>query len=85
MYSSIHHEVAAAKKALGRADCHAVDAITCTRCHKGATGMNLPEHRRALYPQVTRRIDFEALGYPDDPARVGGRFVVPMGPAPPPR
>ena len=53
MYSSIHHEVVAARKALGCADCHAADAIACTRCHKGAAGMDLPEHRRAIYPAVT--------------------------------
>ena len=40
--------------------------------------MDLPEHRRAVYPQVKNRIDFKALGYPDDPARVGGRFYVPV-------
>ncbi|MCX6552096.1 MAG: Ni/Fe-hydrogenase cytochrome b subunit [Acidobacteria bacterium] len=85
MYSSVHHEVVAAKQALGCADCHAAEAITCTRCHKGAAGMNLPEHRRAVYPTVTRRIDFKALGYPDDPARVGGRFFVALGRGTPPR
>ncbi len=85
MYSSVHHEVMAAKKALGCADCHAAQAITCTRCHKNAAGMNLPEHRRAVYPEVTRRIDFKALGYADDPARVGGRFYVTLGRGVPPR
>ncbi len=34
MYSSIHHEVVSAKKALGCSDCHSSEAITCTRCHK---------------------------------------------------
>jgi len=85
MYSAVHHEVAAAKQALGCADCHAVDAITCTRCHKGAAGMDLPEHRRAVYPRVKSRIDFKALGYPDDPARVGGRFYAALGRGTPPR
>ena len=85
MYSAIHHEVAAARHALGCADCHAVDAVTCTRCHKGAAGMDLPEHRRAVYPRVARRIDFKALGYLDDPARVGGRFYVQLGRGTPPR
>jgi len=85
MYSSVHHEVVAARKALGCADCHAADAIACTRCHKGTAGMNLPEHRRATYPEATGRIDFKALGYPDDPARVGGRFYVVPGRGAPPR
>jgi hypothetical protein len=85
MYSAVHHEVPAAKQALGCADCHAVDAIACTRCHKGAAGMDLPEHRQAVYPRVTRRMDFKALGYPDDPARVGGRFYAVLGRGTPPR
>jgi hypothetical protein len=85
MYSSIHHAVVAAKQALGCADCHATDAVTCTRCHRDAAGMNLPVHRLAIYPDVKRRIDFKALGYPDDPARVGGRFYVTLGRGVPPR
>jgi octaheme c-type cytochrome (tetrathionate reductase family) len=84
-YSPVHHQVVAARKALGCADCHASDAINCTRCHKNAAGMNLPEHRRAVYPNATRRIDFKALGYADDPARVGGRFYVALGRGVPPR
>jgi octaheme c-type cytochrome (tetrathionate reductase family) len=85
MYSAVNHQVVAAKKALGCADCHAAEAVTCTRCHKNAAGMNLPEHRRAVYPNVSRRIDFKALGYTDDPARVGGRFYVALGRGTPPR
>ena len=84
MYSSIHHEVVPAKLALGCADCHSVEAVTCTRCHKGAQGMDLPEHRGAVYPEVQNRIDFKALGYPDDPALVGGRFYVTFGRGTPP-
>jgi octaheme c-type cytochrome (tetrathionate reductase family) len=84
-YSPVHHQVVTAKKALGCADCHASDAINCTRCHKNAAGMNLPEHRRAVYPGVAKRIDFKALGYTDDPARVGGRFYVSLGRGVPPR
>jgi octaheme c-type cytochrome (tetrathionate reductase family) len=79
MYSSIHHEVVPAKLALGCSDCHTAEAVTCTRCHKGAQGMELPEHRGAVYPKVQNRIDFKALGYPDDPALVGGRFYVTFG------
>jgi hypothetical protein len=47
--------------------------------------MDLPEHRRAVYPRVTQRMDFKALGYPDDPARVGGRFYAAIGRGAPPR
>jgi hypothetical protein len=79
MYSSIHHEVVPTKKALGCSDCHNAEAITCTRCHQNARGMDLPGHRRAIYPEVKNRLDFEALGYPDDPARVGGRFYITLG------
>jgi hypothetical protein len=85
MYSSVHHEVVAAKRALGCADCHASEAVTCTRCHKDAVGMNLPVHRLAVYPGGKPRMDFKALGYPDDPARVGGRFYVTLGRGAPPR
>ena len=85
MYSAVHHEVVAAKQALGCADCHAVSAITCTRCHRGAAGMDLPAHRRAVYPEVKGRIDFKALGYPDDPARSGGRFYISLGRGEPPK
>jgi octaheme c-type cytochrome (tetrathionate reductase family) len=85
MYSAVHHEVIPAKKALGCADCHSVEAITCTRCHTNAKGMDLPEHRRAVYPAVTNRLDFKALGYPGDPALVGGRFYITIGRGAPPR
>jgi octaheme c-type cytochrome (tetrathionate reductase family) len=84
MYSSIHHEVTAAKKALGCADCHAQEAITCTRCHQKAKQMELPEHRRKVYPDVKQRLDFKALGYPGDPAQVGGRFYISIGRGTPP-
>jgi len=75
IYSSVHHEVVPAKQALGCSDCHSTEAITCTRCHQNARGMDLPEHRRAVYPNIKNRIDFKALGYPGDPALVGGRFI----------
>ena len=63
----------------------ASEAVTCTRCHKNASGMDLPEHRRAVYPEVTHRLDFKALGYPDDPALVGGRFYITIGRGAPPK
>jgi hypothetical protein len=47
--------------------------------------MDLPEHRRAVYPEVKNRIDFKALGYSDDPAHVGGRFYISFSKGTPPR
>jgi hypothetical protein len=47
--------------------------------------MDRPEHTRKVYPSVERRLDFEALGYPDDPALTGGRFFVALGRGLPPR
>jgi octaheme c-type cytochrome (tetrathionate reductase family) len=85
MYSAVHHEVVPAKKALGCGDCHSKTAITCSRCHKNAEGMDLPEHRLAVYPNVTNRFDFKALEYSDDPALVGGRFYITFGRGTPPR
>jgi octaheme c-type cytochrome (tetrathionate reductase family) len=85
MYSSIHHEVVPAKKALGCSDCHTVEAVTCTRCHKNAQEMDLPEHRRAVYPEATNRLNFKEMGYPGDPALVGGRFYITIGRGTPPK
>jgi octaheme c-type cytochrome (tetrathionate reductase family) len=85
MYSGVHHQVAPAQKALGCSDCHSVEAITCTRCHRNAKEMDLPEHRRAVYPEVTNRLDFKELGYPGDPALVGGRFYITIGRGAPPK
>jgi octaheme c-type cytochrome (tetrathionate reductase family) len=85
MYSSIHHEVVPAKKALGCSDCHTVEAVTCTRCHKSAQEMDLPEHRRAVYPEATNRLNFKDMGYPGDPALVGGRFYITIGRGTPPK
>src|SRR5690606_27643668 len=79
MYSAIHHGVVAAPKALGCTDCHSTEAVSCVRCHQGAQGMDLPEHRRKIYPEVKQRFDFKALGYPGDPAQVGGRFYLTLG------
>jgi hypothetical protein len=84
-YISIHHEVVPAQKALGCNDCHSQEAVTCTRCHQNAKGMDLPQHRLAVYPEVKQRLDFQALGYPDDPARVGGRFYISIGRGMPPK
>ena len=56
-----------AKKALGCADCHEASAITCTRCHQKAQQMDLPEHRRKVYPEVKafiERFDGETLAGP---------------------
>jgi octaheme c-type cytochrome (tetrathionate reductase family) len=79
MYSAVHHEVVSAKRALGCSDCHSTEAVTCTRCHKNAKEMDLPEHRRALYPEVRDRLDFKALDYTGDPALVGGRLFIGIG------
>jgi hypothetical protein len=47
--------------------------------------MELSVHRLPVYPDVKNRIDFKALGYPDDPARVGGRFYIMIGRGAPPK
>lgn len=84
-YSAIHHGVVPASQALGCADCHASAAVDCRRCHKGANDLDLPEHRLPVYPDAGPRLDFIALGYPDDPAIVGGRFYIGIGKGEPPR
>ena len=84
LYTGIHHGVAPAATALGCTDCHSAEAANCVRCHRGAAGMDRPEHTRKVYPAVEHRLDFKALGYPDDPARVGGRFFVTLGRGRPP-
>ncbi|MFA5027863.1 MAG: Ni/Fe-hydrogenase cytochrome b subunit [Candidatus Methylomirabilota bacterium] len=78
-FSAAHHQVAPAKNALGCADCHSAEAVACTRCHKTVKETDLPERRRALYPEVQPRLDFKALGYSGDPALIGGRFSVGIG------
>ncbi len=50
MYSSIHHSVVPAKAALGCADCHRAEAVSCVRCHSGAAGMDRPEHTQEDLP-----------------------------------
>ena len=79
MYSALHHGVVPARQALGCADCHAPAAVACTRCHDKATAMDLPRHRLPVYPDAGPRLDFGALGYPGDPALVGGRFYIGLG------
>lgn len=79
MYTGVHHGVVPAGQALGCADCHETRAVGCQRCHSAASGIDLPDHRNRLYPEATSRIDFEALGYDDDPALVGGRFYTTLG------
>jgi octaheme c-type cytochrome (tetrathionate reductase family) len=85
LYTGIHHGVAPAATALGCTDCHSAEGANCVRCHRGAAGMDRPERTRQVYPGVQRRLDFEALGYPDDPAMTGGRFFVSLGRGLPPR
>jgi octaheme c-type cytochrome (tetrathionate reductase family) len=85
MYSSVHHEVVPAQAALGCTDCHGTEAVNCVRCHRGAAGMDRPEHTRKVYPKVPGRLDFRALGYSDDPAVSGGRFFVKIGRGSPPQ
>lgn len=84
LYTGIHHGVPPAVAALGCTDCHSAEAANCVRCHSGAKGMDRPEHTRKVYPEVERRLDFEALGYPGDPAMTGGRFFFTLGRGRPP-
>jgi hypothetical protein len=84
LYTGIHHGVVPAADALGCTDCHSTQAANCVRCHRGAEGMDRPEHTRRVYPDSPRRLDFEALGYPDDPALAGGRFYFRLGRGLPP-
>ena len=79
MYSSVHHGIVPANKALGCADCHRGEAVNCRRCHQKAQGMDLPAHSLTLYPDVKSRMDFKALGYEDDPAQSGGRLNISLG------
>lgn len=78
MYTGIHHEVVPAVEALGCRDCHEAEAVDCAGCHQGIGEPDEPVGRvlRARHPDDPDRFDFRALGYRDDPARVGGRFTV---------
>jgi octaheme c-type cytochrome (tetrathionate reductase family) len=84
MFTSIHHGVVPPKQALGCSDCHALRAVTCSRCHPKAAGMRNPDHTRMVYPAVKGRLDFAELGYQDDPALIGGRFFTRLGRGRPP-
>jgi octaheme c-type cytochrome (tetrathionate reductase family) len=84
-YSGINHEIVPSEFALGCQDCHAASAVDCRRCHSAMEGLDLHGLGRAVYPQVRNRIDFRALGYTDDPARIGGRFFIQIGRGTPPR
>jgi octaheme c-type cytochrome (tetrathionate reductase family) len=85
MFLGIEHEVQAADKALGCADCHRSELLGCNRCHPGAQGLDPTALVQARYPGRTGRMDFSALGYPGDPAEVGGRLrTIPLPPVPPP-
>jgi len=84
-YSSVHHEVVPDHRALSCGDCHSVEAVQCRRCHRAARGTTLPDEALARFPEVRHRMDFDALGYEDDPATVGGRFYVTLGRGVPPQ
>lgn len=87
MYWGIHHEVVPADRALRCADCHRSEAVTCTRCHGEMEGVDPAELIAPAHPDGPRKwADFEAFGYPGDPAFTGGRFrkePLPGGRAPP--
>jgi octaheme c-type cytochrome (tetrathionate reductase family) len=84
MYTSIHHQVAPKRLSLGCADCHAAEAVACSRCHPTGADVDAGPTARRVYPDEPRRLDFEALGYDEDPARTGGRFTQPIGRGRPP-
>ena len=84
-YSGINHEIVPSEAALGCQDCHAASAVDCRRCHRAMQGLDLHELGRAVYPKVKNRLDFRALGYDDDPARIGGRFFIQLGRGTPPQ
>ena len=77
-YSGIHHEVVPAREALGCGDCHAAEAVNCQRCHSGVSEVESIRYGAANHLGEPR-LDFGALGYVDDPARIGGRFAVAFG------
>jgi octaheme c-type cytochrome (tetrathionate reductase family) len=84
MVHALEHEVAPARLALSCADCHQADAVACTRCHPKAVAADVAANLRRRYPGLVF-LDFKALGYPDDPARIGGRFFVTLGRGTPPQ
>lgn len=46
--------------------------------------MEMPEHYRKVYPNL-KFLDFEKLGYEEDPAITGGRFYTILGRGLPPQ
>jgi octaheme c-type cytochrome (tetrathionate reductase family) len=82
-YQGVNHEVLSKDQALSCRDCHGSLAETpsCGRCHQPKDGWNFEalalKGSASSHPAqpVQPRIDFRALGYPDDPIRVGGRFT----------
>jgi hypothetical protein len=80
MYWGIDHEVVPRDQALGCNQCHtAKDAVSCTRCHTNVpptarTTMIELHHAMETEDRWPSGMDFEQLGYPGDPAVVGGRF-----------
>jgi hypothetical protein len=78
-YSALHHEVVLASAALGCGDCHAAEAVDCRRCHTGAVDADVSSYTRMIHPGTEGRMNFRALGYRDDPALIGGRFVHRIG------
>jgi hypothetical protein len=74
LYTGIHHEVVPSGMALSCADCHARDAVSCARCHERVDAAGIAGAAGAArHPDLAPRLDFRALGYEGDPARVGGR------------
>ncbi len=51
---------------------------------QGAAGIDLPEHRRKIYPDVKQRLDFKSLGCGRS-GGVGRRFYITLGRGRPPR
>ena len=74
MYTALHHEVVPKEESLGCADCHVRTAVACGRCHHEPQNLGQPAHAGRTYPDENLRLDFEKLGYEDDPALTGGRF-----------
>ncbi|MBN2358291.1 MAG: Ni/Fe-hydrogenase cytochrome b subunit [Deltaproteobacteria bacterium] len=73
-YTALQHQVVPAERALGCADCHLAENVSCARCHRAATAIEHGPLARRNYPQVERFLDFGALAYDGDPALTGGRL-----------
>jgi octaheme c-type cytochrome (tetrathionate reductase family) len=82
-YQSVTHEVAPKEQALSCRDCHAAltGVLSCGRCHQPKEGWDfqaLTMKGSTASPPAQAgkpRLDFQALGYSDDPLRAGGRFT----------